>query len=307
VTPGDATDNAARNDEALAYLASNGITDHARTGDAWGYTYQLYHLPDGSPAFPLPRELSEEDRVETWIVRLSGEAATVELTQCGDVPSVRISGTRPALPGAADAVQGLKSGERQPSDFKLVRLAAPFSCGESATYKVTTPRGTQEVSLKLAPVYMFSWGVAYGFDFGRPARIALVDRVGEGGATEKVITRTTELAGFRPMATLTWNACRANLKAWDSCDALGLTAMADLSHLTEGGGIGFKLQPYPGLGVLLGMTFFQVDTIRAGSGLTIGGVFSEPGELPIHKQFTKGSLGFFVGVGGDTDTVKSLF
>jgi hypothetical protein len=298
---------AADNQNALAYLEKQQITGHTKSGRPWGHSYRLYHLPDGSPAFPLPRGISEEDHLEPWIVRLASEAATLEISQCGDVPSVRISGARPGTETAQKLKGGAKRAALPPPTFKLVQMSAPFACADAAAYKVTTARGTQEVSLTVTPVYMFSWGLAFGFDFGRPGQISLVDRAGEGGTTEKVIARTEERAGFRPMATLTWNACRANLKAWDLCDVFGLTAMADLEHLTEGGGIGIKLQPYPGLGVLIGMTFFQVDTIRAASGLKIGGVFTEPGELPIHKQFTKGSFGLFLGVGGDTATVKSLF
>lgn len=157
---------------------------------------------------------------------------------------------------------------------------------------------------------MFSWGLAYGFDLGRPTRLRLVERPvagGERGETERVIVRENDRAGFRPMVTLTFNACRANLADWTLCDAFGLTAMADLHHLKEGGGLGVKLQPYPGLGVLLGVTLFQVDVLQPGHPAGYGDVFTEPGDLPVEKKFTWRSFGLFLGVGGDTDTVKKLF
>ena len=102
------------------------------------------------------------------------------------------------------------------------------------------------------------------------------------------------------MITLTLNACRANLADWDLCDAVGLTAMADLGRLTEGGGLGVKLQPYPGLGILLGVTLYQVDTLEVGRERDVQ-------NLAIDKEFRWQSFGLFLGVGGDTETVKALF
>jgi hypothetical protein len=298
-------DNSGLSERALQFLRDHGITDHAKVGGPTGRTYRLYHLPDGTPAFPMPNGISEEDRIEPWVVAPAGQTATAEVTVCKDVPAVRISGTRPAID---PKVNSLKSGERTtPAPLTLRRISAPFQCAEDLSYKVHTDLGERDISFKIAPVYRFSWGLSYGFDFSRPTRLRAVERpVDDMGTTERVIIKDNDRSAFRPMATLTLNACNANLKDWDLCDAIGLTAMADLGRLTEGGGIGLKLQPYPGLGLLVGMTFFQVDTIAAGHDMKVGDVLPGSRELPIDKQFTGQSLGFFLGVGGDTDTVKAL-
>lgn len=296
--------------QARQYLGQQNILDHERTGGWLGHTYKLYHLPDGSPAFPLPNRIAEEDRVELWIVAVAGEAATAEITTCNEVPVARISGVRPseqALPPKSG--EGIRDGAAALPAFQLRPVAPSSRCAEQLSYKISSQHGQQEISIKIAPVHLFAWGLAYGFDFGRPTRLSLVERPVAGGAgeTERVIVSERDSAGLRPMVTLTLNACRANLQDWDLCDAFGLTAMADPGRLTEGGGLGLKLQPYPGLGVLVGVTFFQVDTFKAGHALQVGDVFGQPGELPIDKDFTWKSLGLFLGFGGDTETVKKLF
>ncbi len=307
-----AAGDAAVLEQARQYLIEERIFDHARTGYPTGRTYKLYHLPDGSPAFPLPNKVAEEDHVELWVVEVAGERVDAEITTCKDVPPVRIIGSR-----SGKAAEPVKSGEPDravapapPPTFELRRVAAPAKCAEQLSYKLRTGYGEREISIKIAPVHLFSWGLAYGFDFGRPTRLRLVERPASGGAgeTERVIVRENDRSGFQPMITLTLNACRANIDDWDVCDAVGLTAMADPGRLKEGGGLGLKLQPYPGLGVLIGLTFFQVDTLEKGRGLNVDDVFVGSGDLPIDKEFRWGkSFGLFLGVGGDTDTVKKLF
>jgi hypothetical protein len=295
---------------ARQYLSQQNILDHERTGGWRGHTYKLYHLPDGSPAFPLPNRIAEEDRVELWIVAVAGEAATAEITTCNEVPVARISGA--SLSEQAQPIksgEGIRDGAAEPPAFQLRSVAPSSRCAEQLSYKLGSRHGQQEISIKIAPVHLFAWGLAYGFDFGRPTRLSLVERPVAGGAgeTERVIVSERDSAGLRPMVTLTLNACRANLQDWDLCDAIGLTAMVDPGRLAEGGGLGLKLQPYPGLGVLIGLTFFQVDTFQAGHALQVGDVFGPAGELPIDKDFTRKSLGLFLGFGGDTETVKKLF
>lgn len=303
-------DNAELNERGRQYLRDQGIVDHAKSGGPTGRTFKLYHLPDGTPAFPMPNDLSEEDHVEPWIVVIAGEQVSAEVTICKGVPAVRISGTPPSI---GEPPKEIKGGPAvalpPPPPMHLRRISAPLQCADDLSYKVRTAHGEHDVSFKIDPVYRFSWGAAYGFDFSRPTRLHLVERPSDGGmgATERVIVQDNDRSAFRPMVTLTLNACNANLKSWDACDAIGLTAMADLGRLTQGGALGVKLQPYPGLGVLIGMTFFQVDTIATGHSMKVGDVFSGPGDLPIDKQFTNKSVGLFLGVGGDTDTVKALF
>lgn len=296
--------NALLNASALKFLGDREIRDHERSGDRRGHTFKVYHLPDGSPAFPLPGNIAEEDRVEVWIASVASTNVSLEITACKDVPAVRISGTRPG-----SKAEPVESGELPTWEFELRRISAPSKCAEQLSYKIVTQHGSKEITIKVAPVHRFAWGLAYGFDFGRPTQLKLVERPIEGGAgeTERVIARDTRRSGFRPMVTLTLNACNANLEDWDLCDGFGLTAMADPSRLTQGGGLGLKIQPYPGLGVLLGLTFFKVDTFSAGHDLSVGDVFPGTGDLPIDEEFTWKSFGFFIGVGGDTDTVKKLF
>jgi hypothetical protein len=303
-SPPDTTHNG----RALIYLANLGITDHVRTGGSNGHSYKLYHLPDGSPAFPLPSNVSEEDELEVWIVQLVGLQSTAEITECKDVPTVRIIGS---FAGASEIIGGtkkVKSSELVEPPLELRRISAPIKCGESVAYKVTGNGATRDVSFKIAPVYRFSWGVAYGFDFGRPTKLTLVERpMTSGSGTERVIVEDRQRSGFRPMATLTVNACRANPKDWDACDAFGLTGLIDITKPLDGAGLGVKIQPWPGLGFIVGMTVFRADQIAPGHAMKPGDVFTGSGDLPLEPGFNERSFGLFLGVGGDTDTVKSLF
>src|SRR5262249_24952523 len=154
-------DVSALKERALQFLSERGITDHVKSGGVTGRTYKLYHLPDGTPAFPIPNDISEEDRIEPWVVTTAGLEAKAEVTLCKDVPAARISGTRPATAKAPGTLEG---GDTPNAPLFLRRLSAPFQCAEDLSYKVHTILGEQDISFKVAPVYRFSWGLGYGFD-----------------------------------------------------------------------------------------------------------------------------------------------
>jgi hypothetical protein len=111
------------NQQALAFLAGQKIAGHAFSGGAHGKQYRLYHLPDGTPAFPLPAHISEEDHVEIWLVLPVGAKATVDVVACEKVPGVRVRGSYKDALELAGKLQ-----ERREPEFVLTAYGNPLQC-----------------------------------------------------------------------------------------------------------------------------------------------------------------------------------
>jgi hypothetical protein len=292
------------NEQALAWLASRKITGHAVTGGVHGKVYRLYHLPDGTPAFPMPAHASEEDRIELWLVLPSEAKATVEVIACDRAPAVRVQGSYKDVLEAAGQLHG-----RQETIFVLTSYPQPLQCAGTLTYKITLAGqgtdGSTTNALTLDPVYRFEWSVGYGFDFGKPRRLGLADRQPAG--TDKVVVDPSEFTGAKPIVTLLVNVCGTNPSDLDWCDRyLNPTLWVDPTRLQKGFGVGLTVRPFFGVGILAGVSVFKSTELADGVSANPGDTWTAAGDLPTKEVFNRRSLGLMLAATVDADILTKM-
>jgi hypothetical protein len=295
------------NEQALIWLANKKITGHAVTGGVHGKVYRLYHLPDGTPAFPMPAHASEEDRIELWLVLPSGAKATVEVIACDKVPDVRVHGSYKDVLDDAGQLHG-----REAIEFVLTSYPKPLQCAGTLTYKITpTGKGTggsTTNAIILDPVYRFEWSVGYGFDFGKPRRLGLADRQPASGAgADKVVVDPSEFTGAKPIITLLVDVCGTNPAELDWCDRyLNPTLWLDPTRLQKGFGVGLTVRPFFGVGILAGVSVFKSTELADGVSVNPGDTWTATGDLPTKEVFNRKSLGLMLAATVDADIFAKL-
>jgi hypothetical protein len=297
------------NQQALAYLAAQNIVRHAVEGGVLGKQYRLYHLPDGTPAFPLPLHIDEKDEVELAIVLPIGGKAAVDVVACDKAPGYRIKGSYKEGAAAAGKLHGRD--EEKKVEFAVEAYPNRLKCAGTLTYKIETSgkaSGNTTTSITIDPVYRFEWGVGYGFDFGSPKRLSLAERSAAGGnGSEKFIVETDELTGAKPIVTLGVNICGTNPDAMTSCDRLLMpTIWVDPTRLDEGFGVGFVFRPVYGVGILAGMSVFESQALADGVKAAPGDPWTAAGDLPTKKVWNRQSLGFMLAATLDTGIFAAL-
>lgn len=183
--------------QALGYLTAQGITQHKQSGGARGRTFELYHLPDGTPAFPLPLHLNEKDTLRLHVVVPQIARTEFGITACEDVPIARV------LSSYSEVIKTVGPAERDATPavpFTLISHTRSLQCAGSLSYKITTtlPGGisaTSTTSTKIEPVYLLLVGAALVFDFGRPVRYELNDRTKTGAAAKRSSASTGTFRG----------------------------------------------------------------------------------------------------------------
>jgi hypothetical protein len=314
-TPDDNGDQApsAHNAEALHTLAAVGIRDNRVAGDAFGHSITLYHLPDGSLPFGIPAHVSEEDEILLQVVLPEPSwTVEVEVITCDDVPHGRVDGSAKAATAPAGTPQAGERTTQQPGAV-LRSVGSPLHCSGVLSYRldITRPSGqktskTQKISID--PIYRFSWGLGFMFDFGRPRALGLADRPDTTGmGTEKFVSDTNDRRGLAPVITLTYDFCGTNPADMDWCDRLfNPTILLDPTRLDEGFGIGLTLRPSYEVALFAGVTLFQSEVLTDGTRVMPNDTWTTSGDLPTHKVFNRDSFGFVVALTVPTDVFAAL-
>jgi hypothetical protein len=291
------------NQKAMAYLASEKITNHGVGGGVLGRHYRLYHLPDGTPAFPLPMHVNEKDQVEIWAVMPIGTKATVDVVACDKAPGFRIRGSYKDAAGAAGKLQGLEE-----VTFALQAYPSQLQCAGTLTYKIDTSGQSTTTSISIDPVYRFEWGVGYGFDFGKPQKLSLGDRApASGTGTEKFVVASNDFTGAKPIITLGVDVCGTNPADMNWCDRLLMPSIwVDPTRLSQGFGVGLVFRPIFGVGILAGLSIFQSTALSDGLTAKPGDTWTAAGDLPTKKVFNGDSLGFMLAATLDTEIFAAL-
>jgi hypothetical protein len=298
------------NQKALEFLASRKITDHESQGGVLGRRFRLYHLPDGTPAFPLPVHINEKDHVEIITVVPIGATVAVDVVACDKTPGYRIKGSYKDATAAAGKLQGLD--DKKELAFALQSYPSQLQCAGTLTYKIETaaeqPIGNTTTSITIDPVYRFEWGVGYGFDFGRPQQLSLGDRpAASGTGTEKFIVASDDYTGAKPIITLGVDVCGTNPSEMSWCDRLLMPSIwLDPTRLKEGFGVGLVFRPIFGVGILVGMSVFESTELAHGVGAMPGDTWTAAGDLPTRKVFNKDSLGLMLAATLDTEVFAAL-
>ena len=294
------------------WLKGRGVTEHPRDGGAFGDTWTLYHLADGSLAFPPPRHLAEEDEIVLRVAVPVGGRADFEILSCGEVPAIRVRGDYKT----AGELVGEFQTAREPA-FEFVDYeGGELQCAESLGYRITVhlpgSTGSEELpatttTLRIEPVYLFSWSVGYGFDFGRRPAYELVEREGAGGEIEKVVAERRDRHGDLAMLVLQLHPFKANPRDWTIRDFLLSPFVAlDPDRLDEGFVVGNAFSPVPGLNLLVGLGIFEQQKLPEQLDLEDGDVWNVPGELPTHTVYGGSSNGWVLGVTFSTEVFGAL-
>jgi hypothetical protein len=299
-------------DTALRKLDLDKVKGHASSGGVHGRLYKLYHLPDGTPAFPIPSHISEEDEVEIWIVLPPGASAKVDVVACDKVPGFRVDGSYKDALGKAGTLQ---AGD-DPTTYVLRAVGSRMQCAGTLTYKIETVgsgdsqglAASTTTSISIDPIYRFEWGVGYMFDFARPHALRLGDRPDASGmGSEKFVIDSRDRTGARPIVALSVNVCGTNPRKLDWCDRLvNPSVWIDPQRLTEGFGAGLGLRPMYGVTLVAGMTVFKSMQIADGTRIKAGETWTATGDLPTKKVFNKDSLGFGLSIIVSTEVFASL-
>ncbi|HJX51895.1 MAG TPA: hypothetical protein VJ801_03935 [Polyangia bacterium] len=305
-------DGSVVNEKALEFLVDKKIASHGVTGGVHGKVYRLYHLPDGTPAFPLPARASEEDFLEIWVVLPADAKVTVEVLACDKVPDVRVHGSYKDVLAKARPV----ATQQTTPQFVLTSYPKPLRCAGTLTYKITKVAavdkesgGSTTTSITLDPIYRFEWSVGYGFDFGRPRRLGLADRKpASGTGTEKVVVDPRDFTGRMPIITLLVDVCGTNPNQLDWCDRfLNPTIWLDPTRLEKGFGAGLTVRPFFGVGILAGVSVFKSTELADGVSANPGDIWTAAGGLPTKEVFNRKSLGLMLAATVDSEIFAQLF
>lgn len=101
--------------------------------------------------------------------------------------------------------------------------------------------------------------------------------------------------------------CRANPREWTACDWFVPFVGVDPTRLTQGFMAGLGIHPYPGLGLVTGISVYQSDVLIQAPAVSDGSVWTKPGDLPKRQTFTSESVSGFLGISASTDLINKLF
>lgn len=291
--------------DARSFLSDLKIVNHVvATDSVLGRRFQIYHLPDGTPAFPLPSHINEKDEVEIWLVLPTNATATVDVTACDKVPAVRVAGSYAEVAGAKHSNEAVA--------LKLESFARRLHCAGTLTYQVSVTfegmTGQVSTSIAFDPVYRFEWWAGYMFDFGRPRSISLADRTAASGeGSEKFIVESKDYTGAKPIIALSVDICGTNPLELSWCDRLvNPTLILDPSRLTTGLGLGWMLRPFHGFGLLAGVTMFKSTQLAPGVEAKPGDTWAVTGDPPTHPTYDRHSFGFVLAATVSTEVLAAL-
>jgi len=300
------------NEDALVALTAQKITGHRTPSGSehyFGGTYTLYHLPDGSAAFPIPPHISEKDAIELAIILPVDATAKIDVLACDEVAATRIDGSLKAATEAAATAGKLQSGETQ---FLVKSYPVKLSCAGKLSYRIQTSgasaAGNTTTSIPIDAVYRFQWGAGAMFDFGTPHVVGLKDRPAASGmGNEKFVTDSTDRSGLKPIVTLSASICKTNPKDFNACDVFVPTVWIDPTRATRGFGWGVGIRPGNYVTLLVGMSVFETQSVERGVDAPVGSTWTAPGDLPVHSEYTKNSIGFALGLVLDTGLFVKVF
>jgi hypothetical protein len=288
------------------------ITNHTRAGHAWGRTFAIYILPSGTPAFPIPNNISEKDHVLLVAIVPRESRPQFAVDSCGSNSNALAS---------TGQIGPITRGRRahtteQDSTAKFSYVAYPnyVECERLFRYHMALRRedGTVVESAQtptrvmVHQVYRFTVGISRIFDFGRPVRYSLEDQVSDsGGQSLKVVRRTRDVIGERNMLTVGWHPFGSDPKAWTLWDIVTPTVLVDLPRVDKHFGVGLNLTPLADFGILVGASVNQDERLTVNR--RDGEVWDSTGDLPKKSIYTRRGIGFFLGIGVSTDFLTQLF
>jgi len=278
--------------------------------DRAGDTAVLFFDADGTPYFPLPDVIDEDDDIYVAIVdtadRLTG--LEVGLTGCNRVP------TEPRVYGSITGARGSLAGGGSPpppAPLSMI-LRAVGKCegadtgGPQLTIRSPATNLTHAVTIPVNELYRFAVGVGVGLDFTLQRAFDL--RTAPGDTVPRIV-ETHDIHGIATLIDISFYLSPRDFHKTGT-DAIGqrfqLFAGLDPANFSKSLTIGTGVELAQGFNVLLGWRVLSKQTVLAeGSGLKSGSSFDGTRDsLPTRERWELGLP--YLGIGLSSDLITRL-
>jgi hypothetical protein len=302
--------------DAIVATAAEAVSDRARfpRGDgrsAWTGKAQvnIYFLPNGQPAEPLPVDLSERDEITLYAVipdAMRG-AMRLEVNACPSRDLYRLNGDFAAAKKIASGqakgsvatyvaspLGRLRCGSGQVSfHVGLIDKADPSKESAGASHTLT-----------LGSVYWGTVGVQFTFDFTKSNALSV-----EATPTGAVIARSHDLLGPKVVPIFLWHPFGLDPDHPSILGTLFNPSLGfDLDSITSSFFMGDSAC-WSGLCLCAGTHIRKTDQLKPASGLGVGDSFdTTKGTLPVDQRWSSssGGIGFFAGAVLDVNTAAKI-
>jgi hypothetical protein len=301
---------------AIVASAAEAVSDRAKfpRGDgrsAWTGKAQvnIYFLPNGQPAEPLPVDLSEQDEITLYAVipEAMRGAMRLEVTACPSRDLYRVNG---------DFAAAKKIASGQAKGAVTTYVASPLGrlrCGSGQVSfhvglidKADSSKESAGAShtLTLGPVYWGTVGVQFTFDFTKTGALSV-----EATPTGAVIARSDDLIGPKVVPMFLWHPFGLDPDHPSILGTLFNPSLGfDLDAITSSFVVGDSAC-WNGLCICAGAHIRKTDQLKPSSGLKVGDSFdTTKGTLPVDQRWSSsnGGMGFFAGAVLDVNTAAKI-
>jgi hypothetical protein len=266
---------------------------NVKKGDFPKGTTFLVHLPSGAAASPFPESVSEDTYLQVLVIEPSDSAPyTLQLTTCPKRGDFRVLGD-------LNQFQSAFGGKKEGLTFDLLPSGRPFRCGPDEVVYHPQPAGNAtaaaDTHLRVRPIYQVATTFMYVFDFAKQTTFSV---------ESSKVAKAEDKVGPGLMVGFTWFPFGLDLEDVRPYNHwFNLFGVVDPKNPTESFAVGDSLTWRGGLSLALGASFHKQTVLN---GVAVGDNITPPGDVPTRKQWTRRSIGFFVGVALDSNAYKTL-
>ncbi len=301
---------------AIVAGSAAAVSDHAKfpRGDGRGVWtgkahVNIYFLPDGQPAEPLPVDLSEQDEITLYAVvpeDMRG-AVRLDVTACPSRDLYRVNGDFAAAKNIASAQSRGATTSYVRSPLGRLRCGSgqvSFHVGLIDKSDPSKESAGANHTLTLGPVYWGTVGVQFTFDFTKSNTLS-------GEATPKgiVIAQSDDLLGPKVVPMFLWHPFGLDPNNPSIFGTLFNPSLGfDLDAITSSFFVGDSAC-WNGICLCAGAHIRKTDQLKASSGLKVGDPFDTTKDtLPVEQRWSSssGGIGFFAGAVLDVNTAAKI-
>lgn len=259
--------------------------------------------PDGNPLRELP-PIDEDDVVLVVVVPPADKPVVdMAISKCGTAPTARVLGDLTEL-------NRVSIEHRQAGLAFRVATACSADDGIEVTLKLKNETNAKTFTLKTLPLYRFTVALGFMYDFTHVTDYRADSVKGEA---VPVIVENRRAAALGAAAFVTLRTYKADTRrsrfrsatgVWQMLlnFSIGISLSDPLDHLYTA----INIEPYPGIGLLVGWHFFAQKHL--GGGYAVGDRFAGGTAVPVDKRWTawSGSPNLFLGVTLDSSILSAL-
>jgi hypothetical protein len=255
----------------------------------------LFFSDDGKPMYPLP---SIDEATEIYgIVSFKEDGGTLRVSSCDRAQLVRVGG------GIGGGVES--KSENAKVTPPTLRAFHAKSCSADSGLKVTIVKPNNETAEIVVPtlaLYRLTVGLSFIYDFTHDVSFRGATVAGEA---TPVVVRDEQRAGLDAVAFVAFRFVPADMVNTRTVGqmlspAVGLSLTDPTDHLY----VALQVEPWPGLGLILGHHFLREPTL--GGGLVVGDRVASNESIPVDKRWTSDWRNVFAGVTLSTDVLAKI-